>query len=439
MKKIILIFLLSSLIFPTILFAEAKNALLIANGNYESFSSLATPGREANDLRKSLESLDFDVTVIENGSREEMSDSLYDFQKKLEREGGIAFFHYGGHAVQVNGKNYLIPVDADIPDERRIATRAIDVDEVMTSMVGDTNIVILDSCRNNPLPAGSGRSATRGLSLVVEKPKNSIIVFSAEPGKVAQDGVFTPILAKKLLEQKSFSDILIDVRKEVQNKTNSEQSPEEWGRLTENIYLAGYVEPQNEVVKYVEKEVLVEKEVVVEKKVTETVYLNSTEENLFINAIDWSVNKSKGTMTIINAPIEFEGREYEGLCIRGNTGKQNADYSDWWAASQWNVEWDRDLKSFLCQGDTIKFRVLGDGKPWVFRVMLRGNTSYSYEFSTKNKKITEVSIPYERLKFDEWTNRRSFNSNEITGVEFTGGTAGTSSDRDITIFDVRVY
>ena len=221
------------------LFAENRNALLIANSNYKTLGNLATPVNEAKALQKSLEKVGFTVTVIENGSREKMMDSLYEFQKTLEKKGGLGFFHYGGHAVQVNGKNYLIPVDADIPDERKVSSRTIDFDEVLISMQADTNIVILDACRNNPLPVSSGRSATRGLAIVTTKPKNSIIVFSAESGKVAQDGVFTPILTEKLLEPKTFTEILMDVRREVLKRTNMEQNPEETGRLTENIYLAG--------------------------------------------------------------------------------------------------------------------------------------------------------------------------------------------------------
>lgn len=240
MKKAFTLILIFT--FSVFVFAENRNALLIANGKYKNFGSLATPVKESKDLKKALEKLGFSVTIVENGSREKIIDNLYDFQKKLEKSGGIGFFHYGGHAVQVSGKNYLIPVDADIPDERRISSRAVDVDEVMASMQGDTNIIILDACRNNPLPAASGRSATRGLVLTEYKPKNSIIVYSAQPGKVAQDGVFTPILTEKLLEKKSFSDVLMDVRRTVRSRTNNEQSPGEYNELEKQVFLAGYVD-----------------------------------------------------------------------------------------------------------------------------------------------------------------------------------------------------
>ena len=244
---ILKIFFLSALLLfgSRPLFSEARNALLIANSSYKNFGSLATPVNEARDLKKSLVQLGFTVTIVENGSREKMLDSMADFEKTLKSKGGIGFFHYGGHAVQVNGKNYLIPVDADIPDERRVATRSVDVDEIMASMVADTNIVILDACRNNPLPASSGRSATRGLVLTQEKPKNSIIVYSADAGKVAQDGVFTPLLSQKILEKKSLYAILLDVRREVNRRTNGEQIPKNDDGLMTEVYLAGYELPQS--------------------------------------------------------------------------------------------------------------------------------------------------------------------------------------------------
>ena len=236
MKKIITF--IFGLVLTFSLFAEARNALLIANENYEYISNLPNPVKEVRDLKAALEKLGFTVTVLENGNREQIFESLHTFQKTLEKAGGIGFFLYSGHGVQVNGKNYLIPVEADIPDERRVSTRAVDADEVMASMQADTNIIILDACRTNPLPAVSFRSAPRGLALTESKPKNSVIVYSAQPNHVAWDGIFTPILTEKIVEDKEFSAILKDVRKAVQDKTNGEQSPGEYNELVSDVYLA---------------------------------------------------------------------------------------------------------------------------------------------------------------------------------------------------------
>jgi len=230
-------------------FAESRNALLIANAKYQNFGNLSTPVKEARDLKKTLEILGFSVTIIENASLDTMQEAIDSFSSKLQNQGGIGFFHYGGHAVQVNGINYLIPCNAVIPDEKKVKSRSLCVDDVMASMSAETNIVVLDACRNNPLPSSSGRSVNRGLVLTIEHPKNSIIIYSAQPGNVAQDGVFTPVLTKKLLEKKELGSILRDVRREVSKMTNGQQNPGAYDELTSEVYLAGYeVNTQNTVV-----------------------------------------------------------------------------------------------------------------------------------------------------------------------------------------------
>ncbi|MGA2641510.1 MAG: SUMF1/EgtB/PvdO family nonheme iron enzyme [Spirochaetia bacterium] len=223
--------------------AENRQALLIANSAYTHFGSLQTPVPEAQDLAATLERLGFKVTLLKNSTREEMLVALDKFGSALKGKGGIAFFHYGGHGVQVGGKNYLIPADADIPDELRVRTRAIDVDEVMATLSdsgADTSIVILDACRNDPLPASSGRSATRGLTVVGNQPKNSIIVYAAKADSVAHDGLFTPALTRALAKPGlSLLDVLTEVRNEVYQKSNGEQTPGDYNQLFTPVYLAG--------------------------------------------------------------------------------------------------------------------------------------------------------------------------------------------------------
>ena len=237
MKKIISIIILFSM---TAVFcnAEMRNALLIANGKYKNFSSLSQPIGEAHEFGAALEKIGFDVTIVENATKEDMQVALLKFKKKTS-DGGIALIHYGGHAVQVGNKNYLLPVDVDIPSEEYVEIRAMNADEVMISMKGDSNIIILDACRNNPLSAGSSRASTRGLQPIGNKPKKSIIIYSAEPGNVAQDGVFTPILTKRITEQKSFNEIFNEVSQDVYDKTNGTQTPGCYVQLFPTTYLAG--------------------------------------------------------------------------------------------------------------------------------------------------------------------------------------------------------
>lgn len=220
---------------------EAKNALLIANGDYSEIKSLSQPVPEGEDLKTALESIGFSVMFLKNANRNEMFASLREFKNKVEKEGGISFFHYGGHAVQIQGANYLIPVNEKISDEEQIPDSSVDLNRLMDFMVGESNVVVLDSCRNDPFPNGKHRGGdTRGLAAVSLKPKNSIIVYSAEAGETALDGVYTPALTKRITEKgKSIEEVLKEVRNDVLRATAGQQLPGEYRQLVSDVYLAG--------------------------------------------------------------------------------------------------------------------------------------------------------------------------------------------------------
>jgi len=226
--------------------APPKEALLIANGKYSHFAGLANPGPDAAKLSAALEQLGFRVRVVRDANREQMLDAIAEFERGLRNTGAIAFFHYGGHGVQVDGKNYLLPADADIPDERRVATRAVALDEVMTAMdaaAARASIIVIDACRDNPLPAGSGRNLARGLSVVGIKPKNSIVIYAAEAGSKALDGLFTPILAVALQQKgRTIDQVMKSVRSEVYVKSNGQQTPGEYNQLFEELFLGDLAE-----------------------------------------------------------------------------------------------------------------------------------------------------------------------------------------------------
>jgi formylglycine-generating enzyme required for sulfatase activity len=235
-------FFLVFLVFSAALHAAPpKEALLIANGKYSHFAGLAHPSPDAAKLSAALEQLGFRVRVVRDGNREQMLDAISEFERGLRNTGAIAFFHYGGHGVQVDGKNYLLPADADIPDERRVATRAVALDEVMTAMdaaAARASILVIDACRDNPLPAGSGRNLARGLSVVGMKPKNSMVIYAAEAGSKALDGLFTPILASSLQQKgRSINQIMMSVRSEVYAKSSGQQTPGEYNQLFEELFL----------------------------------------------------------------------------------------------------------------------------------------------------------------------------------------------------------
>ena len=130
----------------------------------------------------------FDVSSGVNVSQREMKRLIREFGQKL-KAGGSGLFYYAGHGVQARGRNYIIPVDADIQSEADVEDSGVDVGLVLNYMddaQNGLNIVILDACRNNPF-SGSFRSASEGLAQV-DAPTGTLIAYATAPGRVAADG-----------------------------------------------------------------------------------------------------------------------------------------------------------------------------------------------------------------------------------------------------------
>ncbi len=226
-------------------FAKNKTALVIGNSNYRHFQTLSRPAAEAAAMKDTLKRLGFEVIFVADGTYEQMFDALYRFERKLQERKGIALFHYGGHGVQVGGENYLLPVDKDVPDERRVRSRAVNANEIVALLAAagsTTNILILDACRDNPLPAVSRSTNSRGLAKI-NAPVNTVIVYSAESGQTAEDGIFTPTLLEYIeTPGMRFTDVLQQTRRAVWKKTGGQQKPGSYDMLFDPIYLAGNVQ-----------------------------------------------------------------------------------------------------------------------------------------------------------------------------------------------------
>lgn len=161
-------------------------ALVIGNSRYR-LAPLRNPVNDARDIAAALNSLGFEVMLVENAGLRGMEEAIDRFSKKAN--GAVAFFFYAGHGVQVNGENYLIPIGADMDDEGDVRYEAVSAGRVLDNLrYSDSllNIVVLDACRDNPF-VRSFRSTTRGLASV-DAPRGSIIAFSTAPGDVAADG-----------------------------------------------------------------------------------------------------------------------------------------------------------------------------------------------------------------------------------------------------------
>jgi TolA-binding protein len=222
-----------------------RTALVIGNGAYSSAPPLKNPPNDARDMAATLRALGFDVTSGINVNQREMKRLIREFGQKL-KAGGSGLFYYAGHGVQSKGRNYLIPVDANIQSEAEVEDSGVDAALVLNFMddaQNGLNIVILDACRNNPF-SRSFRSASSGLAQV-DAPTGTLIAYATAPGRVASDGtgqngLYTSELLKQMQEPGlTATEMFMRVRAEVMKQTGSKQVPWEASSLVGSFYFSG--------------------------------------------------------------------------------------------------------------------------------------------------------------------------------------------------------
>ena len=229
---------------------EKRVALVIGNGEYRHGDHLRNPTNDANAIATILEGFDFEVTKGINLGRDGMENVLFAFEASLNKADAALFF-FAGHAIQLKGENYLLPVDANIEMEGHLRRRTIglnDILEIMVSRTG-TNLIFLDACRNNPfalsLARGLGEHAARffrsGLAEVCVAT-GTFISFATGPDSVALDGkgansTFTMALLKGMSKPGlSINDMMADVIHDVANSTGGKQQPWQQSSLREKFY-----------------------------------------------------------------------------------------------------------------------------------------------------------------------------------------------------------
>ena len=214
----------------------ARVALVIGNGAYQ-YAALQHPPQEAEAMAVALEACGFRVIKRINCSQREMEQAIRAFGQEIEH-GDVGLFYYGGHGVQVQGSNYLIPVDTDIQEEDEVKFKAVNAEMVLAKMEAagsGVNIVILDACRHNPF-GSRFRSATRGLKKM-DTPNGTLLAYSTGPGKVAVDGMYTPALIKHMKTPGlSVMQVFMNVRGVVMSMTGDSQVPWETTSLVDDFF-----------------------------------------------------------------------------------------------------------------------------------------------------------------------------------------------------------
>ena len=224
-------------------------ALVIGNGNYANLPKLANPVGDAKSISESLSTMGYSARLLLDGSEQSIRREIRQFANDSQRA-EVAIVYYAGHGAQVNGSNYILPTDVEIPrTEVDIQFSGLKVDDLINSVGSTTKVVFLDACRDNPAiyknlvkgrgssPAGLAPSASSNFD---QKPGIGIfIAYATEAGAVAEDGnaehsPFTQALLRNLQKPISIDDMFSLVTKEVRLVTKNTQRPYKYASL-ENI------------------------------------------------------------------------------------------------------------------------------------------------------------------------------------------------------------
>lgn len=225
-------------------FAEKRVALVMGNSAYQNVNPLANPKHDAQAMAVVLKSAGFDVVELKlDLNIGEMRRALRDFSDTV-RDADVAIVYFAGHGIEIDGTNYVIPVDAVLERDIDAFDQAIPLDRILTVIepAKQLRLIILDACRDNPFnrtmkrTIGS-RAIGRGLAKVEPDSPNTLIAFAAKAGSTASDGdsknsPFTAALVKYLPRpgldlRRAFGY----TRDEVLKVTNNRQEPFIYGSL----------------------------------------------------------------------------------------------------------------------------------------------------------------------------------------------------------------
>lgn len=224
--------------------AEKRVALIIGNSNYENVARLANPANDAALMAETFKSAGFDKVDLRRELKiADMRRALREFVDSAS-EADVAVIYFAGHGIEVDGSNYLVPVDAALERDVDIYDEALSLERVLVAVepARQLRLVILDACRDNPFSRAmkrtiASRAVGRGLAKVEPTSRNTLIAFASKAGSTAADGEgknspFSTALARHVTKpgldlRKAFGYVRDDVLK----STGSRQEPYVYGSL----------------------------------------------------------------------------------------------------------------------------------------------------------------------------------------------------------------
>ena len=220
---------------------DIRIALVIGNAAYPG-APLANPVNDAKGMADTLRSLGFTVVQVIDGRHDQMADAIARVSETLKGKRAVGMLYYAGHGLQLDWRNYMVPVDAKLRKPDDIITQTVDVGSVIEAFKGAgnrMNILVLDACRDNPFGV---RVTGRGLAQL-DAPPGTLLAFATAPGNVAEDGeadgngLYTQYLLQELRKPtEKIEDVFKRVRLQVRQKSEGRQIPWESTSLEDDFY-----------------------------------------------------------------------------------------------------------------------------------------------------------------------------------------------------------
>lgn len=239
-------------------FAEKRIALVVGNNDYQEVPKLQKAVGDAKAIGEKLAKLGFKVTVALDLDRRKLNLALARLYSDIE-PGDTVAVHFSGHGVELQGQNYLLPIDAPAPEnggEELLKSETLSLQQLVETLVdkkAGARILIIDACRDNPFAAAGKRSigGTRGLGKV-DVTRGTFIMYSAGNGQAALDrlnqadtsptSVYTRVLLQRLDQPGiTLRDLAATVREDVFNMAKTvghEQYPAYYDEMPSNFLLS---------------------------------------------------------------------------------------------------------------------------------------------------------------------------------------------------------
>lgn len=223
---------------------DIRVALIIGNSAYPGNMALVNPANDAQAMADVLKRLGFNVIELRDGNKAQMSAAIAKVSQSLKGKQGVGMLYYAGHGLQLDWRNYMVPVDADLKSAADVPQQTIDLSSVVDifKAAGNRmNIVVLDACRDNPF--GGSTSSAKGLAQL-DAPPSTFLAYATAPGNVAEDGdektgngLYTQFLLQELKRPTAkIEDVFKRVRLNVRKQSQGRQIPWESTSLEDDFF-----------------------------------------------------------------------------------------------------------------------------------------------------------------------------------------------------------